>query len=171
MRFPKRRDGTRHDVCVFSRCFPSVPPVNPNLLTVYNHMDVNILCCDLDPDSSNILESDKVHSKLHNRHIIAISQLDAVWLCHSQGGRLYSAEKFPVVLVGRADHCGDFCRHKHFVSKSFTHQQALCFWAEMWRGAGRIEERTDASLCTTVVFFSSIPLRQLQLLCYFCLVM
>ena len=37
----KRGDRTHHDddVCVFSRCFPGVPSVNLNLLTVYNHID------------------------------------------------------------------------------------------------------------------------------------
>ena len=58
----KRRDGTHHDdeAGVFSRCFPSVPPVNPNPWTVYNHMDAIIMCSDRDPDPPNILESDKV---------------------------------------------------------------------------------------------------------------
>ena len=38
------------------------PPVylNKYPLTVYNHMDAIILCFDLDPDPTCILESDKV---------------------------------------------------------------------------------------------------------------
>ena len=46
----------------FSRCFPQRPPVNLNMyqLTIYNHMDAVIMCCDRDPDPLNIPESDKV---------------------------------------------------------------------------------------------------------------
>ena len=38
-----KRGGTRHDddVGVFSRCFPSVPPVNLNPRIIYNHMDAD----------------------------------------------------------------------------------------------------------------------------------
>ena len=32
-------------------------------------------------------------SKLHH-DIITISKLDTVWICHSQGGKLFSGEKF-----------------------------------------------------------------------------
>ena len=89
----KRRDGTRHDddVSVFSRCFPSVPPVDLHSRTVYNHMDAVIMCCDWDPDPPSILESDSYifRAKLHN-YITAISKLEPVWLnftiwnCHTE---------------------------------------------------------------------------------------
>ena len=46
-------------LCVF-KLFPRCRPVNLNLLTVHNHMDAVILCCDWDSDPPNILESDKV---------------------------------------------------------------------------------------------------------------
>ena len=50
-------------------------------------------------------------SKLHN-YIITFSKLEAVWLCHSQGGRLFSGRKFTEVSVGK--------EHKHLVTKFFV---------------------------------------------------
>ena len=68
-------------LCVFYRCISQVPPLNLNiyLLTVYNHIDAVIKCCDWDPDTPNILESDKhvFCSKIHN-NIITISKQKAV---------------------------------------------------------------------------------------------
>ena len=75
------------------RWFPRSPPVNinMNLLNTNNRMDAVIMCCDLNPDPPNILESDKVTffcSKLHN-YIITISKRHTVRLCHSRGWRLF----------------------------------------------------------------------------------
>ena len=90
-------------LCVF-KVFPWCPPVNLNLLTVYNDMDAVIMCSDGDPDPPNILESDKVmfNPKLH--YYIIISKQEAVWLPHSRGQRLFSGGKFTEVSVWRADH-------------------------------------------------------------------
>ena len=46
-------------LCVF-KVFFRCPPVNLNLLTVYNHMDAVIRCSDCDHDPPNILKSVKI---------------------------------------------------------------------------------------------------------------
>ena len=86
-------------VCVFSRCFPGVSPVNLNPRIVYNHMDAVLMCHDWDPDPPNILEGDKVmFFALNYSYINAISEQDTVWLCHSWGHRLFTGGKFTEVL-------------------------------------------------------------------------
>ena len=107
LRLLKRHDSTRHDddVSVFSRCFPGVPPVNLNPQIVYNHMNAVIMCSGWDPDPPNILESDNV----------TFFKVEAVWLCHSRGWRLFR-EKFTEVTVWRAGGRGGFFQHKHLAS-------------------------------------------------------
>ena len=76
--------------------FYAFPPVNLNMypLTVYNHMNAVIMCWVWDPDPPNILKSEKFFSlsRLHN--YLKTGKQDAVWLCHSWGGRLFSGGKF-----------------------------------------------------------------------------
>ena len=47
---------------VFSTCCPQCPTVNINIywLTVYNHMDAVIMCCEWDPVPPCIMDNDKV---------------------------------------------------------------------------------------------------------------
>ena len=110
----------RHVLLSEGRCFYSLgvhvevslgKKLNPKLLlmcsTVCNHVDAVIMCSDWDHDAPNILESDKVKVFTLN-YIFAISKLDAVWLCHSRGRRMFSGEKFTEVSVWRADRRGHF---------------------------------------------------------------
>ena len=90
--------------------FPRCPPVNLNPRTVSNHIDAVIMCSDWDPDPLNILESERFTFFALN-YIIAISKLDAVWLPHSWGRRLFSGGKF--TEVWGADLRGDLYQHKH----------------------------------------------------------
>ena len=118
----KRRDGPRHDddICVFSRCFPGVPPVNLNPRTVYNHMDADIMCSDCDPDPPNILERDKVTFFVLHNYVIGISKHDAVWCWHSWGG-------FTEVSVRRADSRSDLYQHNHLSEFKFLDRDRRCF--------------------------------------------
>ena len=63
-------------MCVFSKCFPGVPPVNLNPRISYNHMDAVIMCRDRD-SPPNILEGDEVMFFTLN-YIITISKQDTV---------------------------------------------------------------------------------------------
>ena len=118
------------------------------------------MCCDWDPDSPNILESVQLHFSLN--YIIAISKLDAVWLCHSRGTRLFSWGKFSEVSVRRADCRGDLFLSQTIGELKFFACDRRCFRAEMWwrvcRTGSRTGGRTGASPCITLVLFTSYKL-------------
>ena len=112
----KRRDGTCHDdVGVFTRCFPSVPPVNINPQTVHNHMDAVTMCSVWNPNPPNILESYIFPAKLHN-DIIAISKLEAVWLPHSRHGGCFPGESSLKSRSRGLTVTVIYFHHKHLVS-------------------------------------------------------
>ena len=135
---PQNISGNKTEI---QKQFPRSPPVNLNLRTVYNHMDIVIMCSDWDPDPPNILKSVKVMFYTVS-YMIAISKLGAVRLCHLQGRRLFSGGKFTEVC------------HSDF----FFSSQALVFQSAMWRRVDRTDGRADTSPRGSPVFFSSYKL-------------
>lgn len=61
-----QHSGTMVHIMAFT-AFRKCPPVNVNMysLTVYNHIDTVILCCEWDPNPLYIIESDKVKHLIH----------------------------------------------------------------------------------------------------------
>ena len=94
------------------------------------------------------------HSEWHN-YITAITKLDAVWFCHSRGGRLFGGESSLKSRSGGLTITG-----WHSVSWSFllVTDPFLGGGAEMWWRVGRTGRRTDTSPCTAAVFFPSYKL-------------
>ena len=148
-------------------------PINLNmyLLTVYNHMDAVIMCCDWDPDPPNTLESFVFLSKLRC-YIITMINPDDVWLVHSRGGMLFSGGKFTEVSVRRADRRSDFFSKtsattmKQWKETNTWWVKVFCwqvvFQAEMWCRVTRTDRRTDrrtgAMTVTLLLLFGHVTL-------------
>ena len=80
-------------------------------------MDAVIMCSDWDPDPPNILESDDV----------SLFKLEAVWLPHSRGQRLFSGAKFTDISVQRADHHSDLISSQTFYELKLFAGDRRCF--------------------------------------------
>ena len=106
--------------------------------------------------------------------IIAISKLDAVWLCHSWVRRMFSGGKFTEVSVCKADCRGDFVFNTiTWVSQNFllVTDRQKCEEESVGQTGGQIGWQTLLHVCLRY-FFPHIGCQtQIQLLYYFCLVM
>ena len=110
---------------------------------------------------------------MHN-YIIAISKLEAVWLCHSRLRRLFSKRKFTEVSVWKADHCSDFF---FFIINTWW-VEFCCQWQTLIFGqkcdqesVGQVGGQTLLHVELRYFFLHISCQRQLQLLRYLSLVL
>ena len=139
-------------LCVFFKVFSPCPPLNLDLypLTVYNHMGAVIRCCAVKHPGG--WQSYVFGSKLLDC-IITTSKQEAVWLCHSQGGILFSGGKFNDVSVRRADRHSDFFQDNTVAVLNFLPKTDAVLWTEMWQRVGRTDRLTDTPPCITAFCF------------------
>ena len=106
-------------------------------------------------------QSHVFRSKLHN-YIIAISKHVTVWLCHSQGQRLFSRGKFTEVSVRRADRRRFFFIINTWWVKVFYRWQTLFFGQKcdselVGQTGGRMLLRAQFCLLPKTVSVTTLP--------------